>query len=302
VRLPKERRQLFDAVQWAEVGKDCVAESAREIVKLGRIEAPKFNGQPTYRILRTQPEGVGTMTTVADVADQSTKVYTIGTNGDGSTATTYPNNYFREITNTGQYASAFNTSMSAWCAQCHGRHTAPSGSWGVDSGDANYKFRHPSGLGASVNCASCHVAHGSSSTMSGAAASVDLPDGSGHEDSALLRLNNRGVCENCHAGGRFIAPQINVVQVGGGNVTVYGLRLGAAGTGNSVQILGPVVPPATSSTIVAATVTPTTWTASQIVFAPAGLTTGSTYQVKVVLANKPASFSNPSSAKNFVAP
>lgn len=58
-----------------------------------------------------------------------------------------------------------------------------------------------------IDCLTCHVAHGSKATMEGYANVADstdpLPDsGTGGippaGDNALLRLNNRGVCEVCH--------------------------------------------------------------------------------------------------------
>jgi hypothetical protein len=44
-----------------------------------------------------------------------------------------------------------------------------------------------------VTCVTCHLAHGSSATMTGLAANVAPAN-----DSALLRMNNRGVCQECH--------------------------------------------------------------------------------------------------------
>ncbi len=58
-----------------------------------------------------------------------------------------------------------------------------------------------------IDCLTCHVAHGSSAVMTGYADVADSTDpqpdsGTGGipptGDNALLRLNNRGVCENCH--------------------------------------------------------------------------------------------------------
>ncbi|TAK27619.1 MAG: hypothetical protein EPO21_23930 [Chloroflexota bacterium] len=51
-----------------------------------------------------------------------------------------------------------------------------------------------------VVCQTCHLPHGSSAQMSGYATTTSMTATgySGPEDSALLRLNNRGVCEVCH--------------------------------------------------------------------------------------------------------
>ena len=52
-----------------------------------------------------------------------------------------------------------------------------------------------------VTCATCHAAHGSSALMSGLANSGALPGRTSASDSALLRLDNRGVCQVCHQQG-----------------------------------------------------------------------------------------------------
>ncbi len=50
-----------------------------------------------------------------------------------------------------------------------------------------------------VECLTCHRAHGTISKMSGFAVdTVGLPPFVSGTPSALLRLDNRGVCENCH--------------------------------------------------------------------------------------------------------
>jgi predicted CXXCH cytochrome family protein len=43
-----------------------------------------------------------------------------------------------------------------------------------------------------ISCLTCHQAHGTSATMTGNATVAPT------NDSALLRLNNRGVCQDCH--------------------------------------------------------------------------------------------------------
>ena len=71
--------------------------------------------------------------------------------------------------------------------------------------------------GAKPSCIQCHVAHGTDAKMEGIAGEVKFPNGSTEaesknkvsgedaegvlgkaEDSFLLRLNNRGVCQTCH--------------------------------------------------------------------------------------------------------
>ncbi len=145
--------------------------------------ASATNG-PTYRLLRAIPNGSGAGGGV-DVTDESTKFYTVA-NTD--------NEYF------GVGYGARSAMLSNWCAQCHTRHAAPSGSATTNSGDPIFTFRHTT-TGAMVGCMNCHVAHGTSAKAQGFASGVAWPDGSaptGNERSSLLRLDNRGVCEQCH--------------------------------------------------------------------------------------------------------
>lgn len=143
-------------------------------------------GGATYRLLRAIPAGSGAPSGV-DVTDEATKTYVVG-NGD--------NQYFGE--NYGSRAQQ----LSDWCSQCHTRYLAPSGSGSTDSGDPIFAYRHMIS-GASVSCMSCHVAHGTSASMGGLSGTVSFPDGTTSatfdERSSLLRVDNRGVCELCHA-------------------------------------------------------------------------------------------------------
>jgi predicted CxxxxCH...CXXCH cytochrome family protein len=83
--------------------------------------------------------------------------------------------------------------------QCHTRYSAGSGSGHTDSGDDIFAFRHNT---LTISCVTCHVGHGTSAAMTGAAGAVEWPDDttapSGDERSSLLRVNNRAVCVNCH--------------------------------------------------------------------------------------------------------
>lgn len=145
--------------------------------------ASTTNG-PTYRLLRAIPNSSGAGTGV-DVTDEGTKFYTVP-NTD--------NEYF------GVGYGARSAMLSNWCAQCHTRHAAPSGSAITNSGDPIFTFRHTT-TGAIVGCMNCHVAHGTSARAQGFASGVAWPDGTapaGNERSSLLRLDNRGVCEQCH--------------------------------------------------------------------------------------------------------
>jgi predicted CXXCH cytochrome family protein len=55
-----------------------------------------------------------------------------------------------------------------------------------------------SGTSNRVVCMTCHLPHGSSATMFGIADGAGVPGETSATDSALLRLDNRAVCEACH--------------------------------------------------------------------------------------------------------
>ncbi len=138
----------------------------------------------TYRILRGQPTGV-TLTASVEIPDQVAKTYSIASN---------TGNYFTQT-----YAAAQSTGLTNWCSQCHTRNLTVTGSGSTNSGDAVFMYRHTTNAAASVlapnglACTSCHVAHGSSAAMTALANSASLAG-----DSALLRVDNRGVCQSCH--------------------------------------------------------------------------------------------------------
>ena len=140
---------------------------------------------PTYRLLRATPINSGAPSGV-NVADQAAKYYVVAD---------VDNQYF------GENYGARGTSLSAWCSQCHTRYLAGAGSGNTNSGDPIFAYRHMSNA-ASVNCVTCHVAHGTAASMGFYSGAVRWPDGStapnGDNRSSLLRVDNRGVCELCH--------------------------------------------------------------------------------------------------------
>ncbi len=174
----------------------------------GSCHDPHGNGM--YRILRPVPveaeEKGGAKITPVEIADTATKSYTT-------------ENYWNSWD---PNDLEFEAKVSAWCATCHTRLLAPSGSGNTSSGDAVFNYRHRTEysleemkkLGeehaagkakAKPTCIQCHVAHGTNATMGGYAGEVTYPNGKTtesplphKEDSFLLRLNNRGVCQTCH--------------------------------------------------------------------------------------------------------
>lgn len=132
----------------------------------------------------------------------------------------------------------YKSGVAAWCSSCHSAYMSRQDLVAYDAGDAEgaaIRYRHAvdvpitgvtneyistiaydfqtdlpledkTGLGRSnddtMTCLTCHKAHGSSALMTGRAVLVSaadrgtLPAG---EDSMLLRLNNRQVCQTaCH--------------------------------------------------------------------------------------------------------
>ncbi len=147
-------------------------------------------GTATYRILRAVPSDSGASSGV-NVADTTSKVY-----GIVIADPDYPNLYY------GQDYLTRAAPLSNWCSQCHTRYKATSGSGHTDSGDAVFTYRHVSNGSGGPGCMTCHVAHGTTAGMGTYSGSVAWPDGTtspnGNARSSLLRLDNRGVCQQCH--------------------------------------------------------------------------------------------------------
>lgn len=121
--------------------------------------------------------------------------------------------------------------MTGWCVGCHSTYLSKESTYAAESwGGFTERHRHPvnvpltnfkgvrsvittsvlplandpgeraQGTGDWIDCLTCHRAHGTSAQMEGYAAFLyDIqPAYAGSEISALLRLDNRGVCEGCH--------------------------------------------------------------------------------------------------------
>lgn len=158
-------------------------------------------GAPTYRILRSNVAaklpGASGVVTVSEQVAPEVKVNTVS---DANYK------YYGQT-----YTDARLMELSAWCASCHTRiHASGTGVGGESSGDSIYNFRHRTdganvgtsdALGAPA-CMTCHVSHGSSAVAAGGAAEVPEPGtaekGGVYQGSALLRIDNRGVCQACH--------------------------------------------------------------------------------------------------------
>jgi predicted CXXCH cytochrome family protein len=205
-------------------------------LECGSCHDPHGNGN--YRILKPVPNDAGTLTqtVITPASTSSTGVVTpaelsapaAGVNIPDATAKVYTTtNYWdvtdRSVPNVAGVALAttetdgYITNVSQWCATCHTRYLAGSGSYltpltdaTTGAVDAVFTYRHRSNRNNSAgvsrpNCIQCHVSHGSNVSMSGDAAAASLPGGAtlaptdaGYGDSRLLRVNNRGTCVMCH--------------------------------------------------------------------------------------------------------
>ncbi|MDH5605849.1 MAG: hypothetical protein OEY93_03080 [Anaerolineae bacterium] len=122
----------------------------------------------------------------------------------------------------------WSTGTSSLCAACHNAYHKTAAGQGstLDAGTYTHRVDMPFNYGGNANpetvglggftlplaetgtnntvvCMTCHLPHGSSSAMTGFAdggpTGAGIPPGNTiAADSALLRLDNRGVCEVCH--------------------------------------------------------------------------------------------------------
>jgi predicted CXXCH cytochrome family protein len=203
-------------------------------LECGACHDPHGNGN--YRILKPSPDGSqyiispavpATATTAAvaavlspattvNIPDQPVKVYTTVNYWDvqavGVPATLNGVALPPISAATSTKAAVLDTdgflgNISAWCTTCHTRYLSSSGGGTTATTDTVFTYKHRSDEGASnkPNCIQCHVAHGTDSTMTGAAAAVLQPGeastGTTFENSDLLRVNDRGTCLMCHAVG-----------------------------------------------------------------------------------------------------
>lgn len=154
-------------------------------------------------------------------------VQTAGVPATGGAWTTDPTTGARTYTVPGSTKplDGFITNIASWCTTCHTEYKTVNPATGLSyssaspvtinpSGNTTYKYRHDgvNGKYGSPNCITCHVAHGSNASMTGANSSrILLPDGTealytlkagpnvgtAVPDSRLLRFDNAS-CFICH--------------------------------------------------------------------------------------------------------
>ena len=262
-------------------------------------------GMTTYRILRSYPIVNGAIisaTTSSTVPDEAIKNYTVPNSvsninpqntGTANYTETVPMGYFSRGSSYTQsfYGAATTvTGIAKLCGQCHTRHLVGTGNWSTNSGDAIYTYRHTTNTSGN-NCTTCHVAHGSSATTTGFAATVDWPgattaqpSGTTHEDSALLRIDNRGTCVQCHVPS-FQGPVVASLSAstGAANINIYGLHFGPSYVSGTSLIYFSTASGTPSQTVMVNMASWSgTWSDSTITnVSTAGLTAGRTYYVRV---------------------
>lgn len=131
---------------------------------------------------------------------------------DNSTTTNYdaPNGLPNASSDVG--GPGFSNEITAWCTQCHTRYYAyqnpleggvppATGAAYANArpGDPIYTYQHRTRGERNRGCQTCHVSHGSNAAMTGAFSSTfTYPDGTVSASSRLLKVDNRGTCQQCH--------------------------------------------------------------------------------------------------------
>jgi len=159
------------------------------------------HGNSNYRIFKATVNGVGV--TVAQVDEtQATKDYSDENwGGDQSQLCRACHQAYHQVA-AGQGSTISGTTYThrvdmAWNGALPAGVTVGTNNpetLGFD-GTAGTGDEVPLGSGGEVMCQTCHFPHGTTATMTTLADDPNLP---GANDSALLRLDNRGVCQSCH--------------------------------------------------------------------------------------------------------
>lgn len=193
-------------------------------------------GAATYRILRSDLSVAGPVgATGYFVPDTISHTYSINNANMATYPNAYYGQQYSSVNDETGTDNDNMTALNAWCAGCHTRiHTSDNTGTGTSgpgktaSADGIFTYRHvTTGKNIDLNwgtanqpdltsaadapgCMTCHVSHGSPGgpPSSNSAKRVAWPGGAegsspsapytDWQDSALLRLSSRGVCEACH--------------------------------------------------------------------------------------------------------
>ncbi len=160
------------------------------------------HGSTNYRILKTEVNG---MAVQVEQVDENAKDYDTENWGTGTSilCSACHSAYHETAANVGsdlsaqQYSGGFTHRVDM--SYFYRNNDNPETVGFTDT--AGTTVRVPlaqSGEGDIVVCLTCHLPHGSSAFMTGNADQGGLPGETASADSALLRLDNRGVCQACH--------------------------------------------------------------------------------------------------------
>jgi len=213
---------------WGNGAISATANYGKEIaLTCGSCHDPHGNGM--YRILRPEPNESGAAKPGVEIKETPEMEEEGHTKNHVYTTANYWESWDKNDV-------AFEAKISSWCATCHTRLLAndekevggkivSEATYKTPSGDAVFNYRHRTEFSAATfasmatehaegkykaepTCIQCHVAHGTDATMGEHAGAVAFPNGklesetnplvTKPEESFLLRLNNRGVCETCH--------------------------------------------------------------------------------------------------------
>jgi len=152
-------------------------------------------GAPNPRLLRTSILGSPNLTVSFTLADA----------GNGA-----------------QMVTAYGSGSTAWCGACHDKFKTAAGSGHTIDGSGMYRHAMdvavttqptdttfhgtPLETGSKVACLTCHRAHGTTAAVSGYALSWPRDGGGTGTTSALLRMQSRGTCYNCHGAAEYNKP------------------------------------------------------------------------------------------------
>jgi predicted CXXCH cytochrome family protein len=144
------------------------------------------HGSTNYRIIPTTVNGVATTVTQVDEGAKSYDTETWAANVSNVCVACHTAYHDNAATTTHNVDVAFNAGINS------GADNPET----VGFGGENLPL-----AGTTLVCQTCHFPHGSSSVqtvLAEGATLSGLTDGSAVDSSALLRLDNRGVCEVCH--------------------------------------------------------------------------------------------------------
>ncbi len=154
------------------------------------------HGSANYRIIKATING--TPVSVAQVDEGANKDYDTEQWGTGQSNVCAACHSAYHVTTAGAGSDATEAANGGYTHRIdmpfnYGNNTTPEAGW-TDANNVTVSLPlAESGTNNNVVCQTCHLPHGTSASMSGFAFNAG-PAGS----SALLRLDNRGVCEACH--------------------------------------------------------------------------------------------------------